>query len=174
MFAVIWGPGNHHLSRSIRFRQRDRWRGHLCVVRLFNLHLRIGRWICKGVTIVILLLHSTRLDLLWVVRSSNFHQLRLCNTGVGEGGLPRAPCHHVLALLGVWHAAVQGLPHACPRAPPDAHTDAVLTFLLHNHEPERFKPVGIPIDCSVLFLSDLRDFSDFGCNFRRIPKLYYS
>ena len=35
------------------------------------------------------------------------------------------------------------------------------------------KPVRIPIDCSVLFLSNFRDFSDFGYNFRRIPKLYY-
>ena len=35
------------------------------------------------------------------------------------------------------------------------------------------KPVPIPIDCSVLFLSDFRDFSDFGYNFRRILKLYY-
>ena len=32
------------------------------------------------------------------------------------------------------------------------------------------KPVRIPIDCSVLFCSDFRDFSDFGYNFRRIPK----
>ena len=35
------------------------------------------------------------------------------------------------------------------------------------------KPVRIPIGCSVLFLSDFRDFSDFGYKFRRIPKLYY-
>ena len=35
------------------------------------------------------------------------------------------------------------------------------------------KTVRIPIDSSVLFLSDFRDFSDFGYNFRRIPKLYY-
>ena len=35
------------------------------------------------------------------------------------------------------------------------------------------KPVWIPIDCSVLFLSNFDDFSDFRYNFRRIPKLYY-
>ena len=35
------------------------------------------------------------------------------------------------------------------------------------------KPVQNPVDCSVLFLTNLRDFSDFGYNFRRIPKLYY-
>ena len=37
----------------------------------------------------------------------------------------------------------------------------------------KLKLVRIPIGCSVLFLSDFRNFSDFGYNFRRIPKLYY-
>ena len=31
------------------------------------------------------------------------------------------------------------------------------------------KPVPIPIGCSVLFLSDFRDFSDFGYNFKILP-----
>ena len=33
--------------------------------------------------------------------------------------------------------------------------------------------VWIPIGCSFIFLSDFRDFSNFGYNFRRIAKSYY-
>ena len=48
------------------------------------------------------------------------------------------------------------------------------TYLMHCFgKAHLLKPVRIPIDCTVLFLSDFRDFSDFEYNFRRIPKLYY-
>ena len=88
--------------------------------------------------IVILLLRSIRLVLLCIVPSNHFRQLCLCNTVASQGGLPRPPRHHVLALLRAGQAAVDDLPQACAGAPPDAHTDAVLTLLLDDDKPERY------------------------------------
>ena len=59
----------------------------------------------------------------------------------------------------------------CPPSPPQGQGED--TRKGRDARREALKPVRIPIDCSVLFLSDFRDFSDLGYNFMRIPKLYY-